>query len=97
MATRGGIGTESDGNNPDIGRTPVEETQAAILLELEIILSTVKSIDANVIKSIELLQNTTLIPANGATSVAEADFNDLIKRTTGAINTILEQLNGLQQ
>lgn len=100
-------------NNITSSTTPVDlresasikQQQESILLELEIILSTVKQIDSNLVRSIDLLHNR--IPINtdnelkqqktsiAHTQLKELDYNELIKENTESIKSILEALDGL--
>ncbi|ODV67819.1 hypothetical protein HYPBUDRAFT_122695 [Hyphopichia burtonii NRRL Y-1933] len=83
-----------------------QQQQEALLLELEIILSTVKQIDTNLIRSIELLQNTVSVDLEQqnrararltGTEKQQIDINfiDMIKRNTATISNILETLDSL--
>lgn len=75
----------------------VEEEQKTILLELKMILETIKNIDKNIIKSIDLLQDpsSTNLHRNGNKIQIDLNHNDLIKRNTETISDILRMLDSL--
>lgn len=70
----------------------LEPNQEKILLELEMILTTVKQIDSNLDRSIGLLQNP--IEA-GQAKTDVVDHNELVRKNTQIIKSILETLGEL--
>lgn len=75
----------------------VEKQQEKILLELKMILETVKDIDRNIIRSIELLlePTSTNLHKNGNKAQIDLNHSDLIKRNIEAISDILRMLDSL--
>lgn len=89
-------------NSSNLNSSIAQETEAkqqeAILLELKMILDTVKSIDKNLIKSIKLLREPTstgLRDINGNTTQVELNHDDLIRRNIETISDILGMLDSL--
>lgn len=75
----------------------VEKQQETILLELKMILETVKDIDRNIIRSIELLlePTSTNLHKNGNKAQIDLNHSDLIKRNIETISDILRMLDSL--
>lgn len=88
------ITSDLDSSKP---QEDVEKQQEAILLELKMILETVKDIDRNISKSVELLQEPTptYFHKNGSKSQIDLNHSDLIKKNTEAISDILRMLDSL--
>lgn len=75
----------------------IEKQQETILLELKMILETVRNIDRNIIKSIELLQDpaSTNYHKNSKKTQIDLNYNDLVKKNIEAISDILRMLDSL--
>ncbi|KAG2734763.1 hypothetical protein G9P44_002769 [Scheffersomyces stipitis] len=67
----------------------LQKHQELILLELEMIRDTVKQIDANLVKAIELLQ---IGPVNSMND--SPDYKQVVRRSVHSITTILKSLDG---
>lgn len=93
--------TKSDTTRHDSVETQEITTKQkeTILLELKMILETVKNIDKNITKSIELLQDPSPVSMNaeknGRSATIDLNYNDLVKRNTQAITDILKMLDRL--
>lgn len=73
------------------------ETQEKVLLELEMILTTVKQIDANIIKSIHSLSGDKE-DIHSAKSINQEDqqsYNELVKKNATKITDILRMLDSI--
>ena len=88
------IPSDLDSSKP---QESVEKQQETILLELRMILETVKDIDRNIIKSIELLREptSTNLHKNGHKVQIDLNHDDLIKRNIETISDILRMLDSL--
>ncbi|CUM46565.1 uncharacterized protein AC631_02019 [Debaryomyces fabryi] len=88
-------------NSSDLGTSKpqedIEKQQEAILLELKMILETVRNIDRNIVKSIELLQDPTSTNLHKSNNNTQKDLNhnDLIKKNIEVISDILRMLDSL--
>lgn len=85
----------------DISVGNLSQDQETIILELEAILSTVKQIDSNVTKSIELLQQP--FPAgrdaankSSSQKVLELNYQEVILKNTELVSGIIESLKSLR-
>lgn len=81
----------NESNNPD----QLLKTQEKILLELEMILTTVKQIDANILKSINLLAGDGLYnhSANSIDRKTQEGYKELVKKNVSKITDILKTLD----
>lgn len=79
-----------EGPQAETGELTPERAQEKVLLELEMILTTVKLIDSNLIRSIELLQDPIEIGKSGKT--VSYDPTELVQRNTQIIREIIETL-----
>jgi len=88
-------------NSPNLGTSKPQEDnekqQETILLELKMILETVKNIDRNIIKSIELLQDPTSVNLykNNKQTQIDLNHNGLIEKNIETISDILRMLDSL--
>lgn len=85
----------------DISQDGLSQTQQTVILELEAILSTVRQIDSNITKSIELLeQPLPAVSGNSGSQLSqkglELNYQEMVLRNTELISGILESLKALR-
>lgn len=83
---------------PGDAETPLLKNQERILLELEMILTTVKQIDANILKSIDLLAGDQLPIYSSTEPIDEQTqegYKELVKKNVTKITDILNMLDSI--
>lgn len=87
----------STGSNENTGSVALK-TQETILLELEMILTTVKQIDSNILKSIELLAGNSTTTRSSIGSIDQTtreSYGELVRKNTAKISEILRMLDSI--